>query len=49
MNAVEITDAVHVVTPPRWSETVTAPSEPVIVLELFETACDPSETLPSAR
>ena len=49
MNAVEITDAVQVVTPPRWSETVTTPSEPVIVNELFETGCDPSDTLPVER
>ena len=41
-----MTDAVQLVAPPRWSDTVTTPSEPVIVLELFETGCDPSETLP---
>jgi hypothetical protein len=46
VNAVEMTDAVQVVTPPRWSETVTTPSGPAIVVGLFETGCDPRETLP---
>jgi hypothetical protein len=46
VNALAITEAVHVVTPPRWSETVTTPSEPLIVLEVFETDCDPSDTVP---
>ena len=45
MNAVEITEATQVVAPPRWSETVTTPSEPEIVLELFDTVCVPSDTL----
>jgi hypothetical protein len=45
VNAVEITDAVHVVTPPRWSDTVTRPSGPVIVLAVVDAICDPSETL----
>jgi hypothetical protein len=45
VKAVEITDATQVVGPPRWSETVTTPSEPLIVLEVFETVCVPSETL----
>ena len=43
MNAVEITDAVQVVVPPRWSDTVTAPSEPDIVLEVVDATCEPSE------
>jgi hypothetical protein len=46
VNAVEITEAVQVVTPPRWSVTVTPPSRPLIVLELVEATCDPSETVP---
>jgi hypothetical protein len=46
VKAVEITDAVQDVAPPRWSETVTTPSEPVIVLELLAATCDPSDTLP---
>jgi hypothetical protein len=46
VNALEITEAVQVVEPPRWSETVTVPSWPLIVLELtVEAACVPSETL----
>jgi hypothetical protein len=45
VNAVEITEATQVVAPPRWSETVTTPSAPEIVLELFDTACVPSDTL----
>jgi hypothetical protein len=45
VNAVEITDAVQVVVPPRWSETVTTPSGPDIVLAEVEETCDPSETL----
>jgi hypothetical protein len=45
VNAVEITEATQVVAPPRWSETVTTPSEPEIVLEVFETVCVPSDTL----
>ena len=40
----EITDAVQVVVPPRWSETVTAPSEPDITLEVVDAICEPSET-----
>ena len=32
-------------TPPRWSETVTRPSWPEIVLEVVEAVCEPSETL----
>jgi hypothetical protein len=44
VNAVEITDAVQVVVPPRWSETVTAPSEPDITLEVVDATCEPSET-----
>jgi hypothetical protein len=46
VNALEITDAVQVCEPPRWSETVTRPSGPEMVLELFEDICDPSDTLP---
>jgi hypothetical protein len=46
VNAVEITEATQVVAPPRWSETVTTPSEPVIVLELLEASWVPSDTLP---
>jgi hypothetical protein len=46
VNAVEITDTVQLVAPPRWSETVTLPSRPEIVLELVEATCDPSDTLP---
>jgi hypothetical protein len=45
VNAVEITDAVQVVVPPRWSETVTTPSGPDIVLEEIEETCDPRDTL----
>jgi hypothetical protein len=45
VKAVEITDAVQVVVPPRWSETVTTPSGPDMVLEVTEETCDPSETL----
>ena len=44
MNAVEITDAVQVVVPPRWSETVTTPSGPDMVLEVTEETCEPRET-----
>lgn len=44
MNAVEIADAVHVVVPPRWSVTVTTPSEPLITLDVVEANCDPRET-----
>ena len=40
-----MTDAVQVVGPPRWSETVTTPSGPLIVLELVDATCDPSDTL----
>jgi len=39
-----MTDAVHAVVPPRWSETVTGPREPDIVLDEVEATCDPSET-----
>jgi hypothetical protein len=46
VNAPEITDAVQVVGPPRWSETVTTPREPVIVLALVEATCDPNDTAP---
>lgn len=46
VNAVEITDTVQLVAPPRWSETVTLPSGPEIVLELVDATCDPSDTLP---
>jgi len=45
VNAVAITDTVQVVAPPRWSETLTTPSGPAIVLEVIEETCDPSETL----
>ena len=45
VNAVEITDAVQVVAPPRWSETVTTPSGPLIVLDVIKETCDPSDTL----
>jgi hypothetical protein len=45
VNAVEMTDAVQVVVPPRWSETVTTPSGPAIVLDVTEEVCDPRETL----
>ena len=41
----EITEAVQVVTPPRSSVTVTVPSWPLMVLELTEAPCDPSDTL----
>jgi hypothetical protein len=44
VNAVEITDAVQLVGPPRWSETVTKPSEPDMVLEVVDATCEPSET-----
>jgi hypothetical protein len=44
VKAVEITDAVHVVVPPRWSDTVTAPREPDIVLAVVDATCVPSET-----
>jgi hypothetical protein len=44
VNAVEITDAVQVVAPPRWSVTVTTPSEPVIVLGVVAATCDPRDT-----
>jgi hypothetical protein len=40
---VEIADAVQVVVPPRWSETVTAPSEPDITLDVVDATCEPSE------
>jgi hypothetical protein len=30
-----------VVVPPRWSETVTTPSDPLIVLETVDATCDP--------
>jgi len=43
VNAVEITDAVQVVGPPRWSEMVIAPSEPDITLEVVDATCDPRE------
>jgi hypothetical protein len=46
VNAVTITDATQLVAPPRWSVTVTTPRDPLIVLELLETACDPIDTLP---
>src|ERR1700678_606583 len=39
-----MTDAVQVVVPPRWSETVTSPSEPLIVLKTVDATCDPSDT-----
>jgi hypothetical protein len=45
VNAVAIADVVHVVTPPRWSVTVTTPSEPEIELDVVLATCDPSETL----
>jgi hypothetical protein len=45
VNALEITDAVQLVVPPRWSETVTTPSGPLIVLEVVDATCDPSETV----
>ena len=44
VNAVEITEAVQVVGPPRWSDTTTVPSEPDIVLEVVDAICVPSET-----
>jgi hypothetical protein len=44
VKAVEMTDAVHVVGPPRWSETATTPSDPDIVLEVVDATCVPSET-----
>jgi hypothetical protein len=43
VNAVEITEVVHVVGPPRWSEMTTAPSEPDIVLEVVDATCVPRE------
>jgi hypothetical protein len=46
VKAVAITDAVQVVVPPRWSDTVTTPSKPLIVLERVDATCDPSDTLP---
>jgi hypothetical protein len=39
-----MTDAVHVVVPPRWSVTVTMPIWPLIMLEVVEATCDPRET-----
>jgi hypothetical protein len=45
VKAVEITEAVHGVVTPRWSEMLTTPSDPLIVMALFETDADPSETL----
>jgi hypothetical protein len=45
VNAVEITDTVQVVAPPRWSETLTTPSGPAMVLEAIEETCEPSDTL----
>ena len=45
VNAVEITDTVQVVAPPRWSETLTTPSGPAIVLAVIDETCEPSETL----
>jgi hypothetical protein len=46
VKAVTITDATQLVAPPRWSDTVTTPRGPLIVLALLETACDPMDTLP---
>jgi hypothetical protein len=45
VNAVEMADVVHVVAPPRWSTTVTTPSEPDIELAVVEATCEPNETL----
>jgi hypothetical protein len=45
VKAVEMTDVVQAVAPPRWSVTVTIPSEPEMVLALVEAVCEPRETL----
>ena len=45
MNALAMAEVVQVVTPPRWSVTVTTPSVPEIVLDEVEETSDPSETL----
>jgi hypothetical protein len=45
VKAVEIADVVQVVAPPRWSVTVTTPSDPEIELDVVEATCDPSDTL----
>jgi hypothetical protein len=42
MNAVAIADAVHVVTPPRWSVTVTTPREPEMVVAVVEETSVPN-------
>src|SRR5579863_40820 len=41
-----MTDAVQVVVPPRWSETVTTPSDPVTVVAVVAASCEPSDTGP---
>ena len=43
VKAVEITDAVHVVGPPRWSDMTIEPREPDIVLEVVDATCVPRE------
>jgi hypothetical protein len=45
VKAVEMTDAVQVVGPPRWSVTVTTPRAPEMVPALVEATCVPRETL----
>ena len=42
MNAVAIADVVHVVTPPRWSVTVTTPREPEMVVAVVEETSVPN-------
>jgi hypothetical protein len=44
VKAVAITEAVHVVAPPRWSVTVTIPSEPEMVPAFVEATCVPRDT-----
>jgi hypothetical protein len=46
VKAVAITLAVQVVTPPRRSETVTAPSAPLMVADELDVVRVPRETLP---
>jgi hypothetical protein len=46
VNAVAITLAVQVVTPPRRSDTVTAPSAPLIVVDELDLVRVPRETVP---
>jgi hypothetical protein len=46
VNAVEMTDATQVVVPPRRSETVTSPSGPETLPDVFDVPSDPSDTLP---